>query len=63
MKYKKLIGGILGGVTIVAPILTFIADAITRDKEMDEIAERVVKKMKEEESENVSKTGSAEERS
>lgn len=63
MKYKKLIGGIVGGVTIIAPILTLIADAITRDREMDEIAERVVKKMKEEGSENVPKTGSTEERS
>lgn len=48
MKYRKLVGAILGGVTIVAPILTFFADAITKDREMDEIAERVVKKMNEE---------------
>lgn len=53
MSGKKLIGAILGSVTILAPVLTFIADGITRDREMDEIADRVVKRLEEKESDDV----------
>lgn len=44
---KKLVRNLVSGVTILAPILTLIADAISRDREMDEIADRVVARMKE----------------
>lgn len=44
---KKLVRNLVGGVTILAPILTLIADAFTREREMDEIADRVVARMKE----------------
>ena len=50
MKPKKLVSAILGGITIAAPILTLIADAISKDREIDEIADRVVLKLKAEES-------------
>jgi len=44
---KKLVRNLVGGVTILAPILTMIADSISREREMDEIADRVVARMKE----------------
>ena len=49
MKYRKLIGALVGGITVIAPILSFFADEINKDKEMDEIANRVVEKMRQNE--------------
>lgn len=45
MKARKIVTAILGGVTVVAPILNMLAESITRDREMDEIADRVVKRL------------------
>lgn len=47
MSTKKFARNLLAGVTVLAPILTMIADAISRDREMDEIADRVVNRLEE----------------
>lgn len=49
MRTKKMVSTILGTITIVAPILTFVADTISKEREMDEIADRVVLKLQEKE--------------
>jgi hypothetical protein len=47
MSTKKFARNLLAGVTVLAPILTMVADAISRDREMDEIADRVVNRLEE----------------
>lgn len=47
MSKKKFARNLLAGVSVLAPILSMIADAIARDREMDEIADRVVNRLEE----------------
>ena len=51
MKSKKMLAAIVGGISILVPaMITSIIEYISKEQEMDEIANRVVKKIKEEES-------------
>lgn len=51
MKSKKMLAAIVGGISVLAPaMITSIIEYISKEQEMDEIANRVVKKMKEEKS-------------
>lgn len=51
MKSKKMLTAIVGGISVLAPaMITSIIEYISKEQEMDEIANRVVKKIKEEKS-------------
>lgn len=47
MRKSNTITLILGAVTIIAPLLSMAADAIQKDKDMDEIADRVALRLEE----------------
>ena len=54
MQNKRLVGALAGLLSFAVPtLLSVVADSMNKDKEIEEISERVVQKMREEESKNV----------
>lgn len=55
MRKRNMITALISSFTVVAPLIGFLCDSITKEREMNDLADRVVQRLEERERDNVQK--------